>query len=100
MRRLSYTRVATRDLADILSYVADRAGDTKPALQFVQRIKAQCRRLAELPGALGRPRDDIRSGIRSFAYRGYVILFRYEDDSLRVISIIEGHRDIDAAMKG
>ncbi|MGQ3047102.1 MAG: type II toxin-antitoxin system RelE/ParE family toxin [Niveispirillum sp.] len=100
MRRLFYTSAASRDLADILSYLAERAGETKPALHFVQRLRAQCQKLAELPGTLGRPRDDIRSGIRSFAYRGYIILFRYEDDSLHIISIIEGHRDIDALMKG
>ncbi|MBP7339806.1 type II toxin-antitoxin system RelE/ParE family toxin [Niveispirillum sp.] len=99
MRRLSYTKAAARDLADILSYLAERAGDGEPALRFVQRLKGQCRRLAELPGALGRPRDDIRPGIRSFAYRGYVILFRYEDDVLRIIAVIEGHRDIDTLMK-
>lgn len=100
MRRLSYTKASTRDLADILSYLAEKAGYTKPALAFVRLLKAQCLKLAELPGSLGRPRDNLRPGIRSFAYRGYVILFQYGDDSLRIIRIIEGHRDIDALMKG
>ncbi|AUN31482.1 type II toxin-antitoxin system RelE/ParE family toxin [Niveispirillum cyanobacteriorum] len=84
----------------MLFYLAERAGVTKPALNFVQRLRAQCKKLAELPGTLGRPREEIRPGIRSFAYRGYVILFRYEDDGVCIIRIIEGHRDIDALMKG
>lgn len=96
MRRLAYTKMAVRDLADILSFIAERAGSTDPALRFIQRLRAQCGKLAVLPGTLGRPRDQIRPGIRSFAYRGYIILFRYEADCVRILSIVEGHRDLDA----
>jgi hypothetical protein len=34
--------------------------------------------------------------VRSFAFRGYVIFFRYRDDYFEVANIIEGHRDIEA----
>jgi len=34
-------------------------------------------------------------GIRSIPYGNYVILFRYNDPYLEIVSIIEGHRDIE-----
>lgn len=34
--------------------------------------------------------------MRSFAFRGYVIFFRYEADAVEVVNILEGHRDVDA----
>jgi plasmid stabilization system protein ParE len=64
------------------------AGSTDTSLRFVQRLRAQCAKLAVLPGTLGRPRDEVRPGIRSFAYRGYIILFRYEADCVRIVSIV------------
>lgn len=56
----------------------------------------QCAKLAALPGVLGRARPELRPDIRSFAFRGYVIFFRYRGDRLEVVSVLEGHRDIDA----
>jgi toxin ParE1/3/4 len=45
---------------------------------------------------MGRPRPELRPDLRSFAFKGYVILLRYEGDWLEIVNIIEGHRDIDA----
>lgn len=42
---------------------------------------------------MGQPRGDLGEGFRSFAARGYVIVFRYETGALRVLTIAEGHRD-------
>ena len=44
---------------------------------------------------MGRARPELRSDIRSFAFRDYVIFFRYIDDVFEVVNILEGHRDID-----
>lgn len=63
---------------------------------FTGGLRRQCRKLADLPGTLGRPRPELFVGLRSFAHRGYVILFRYEPGLLVVVNVVEGHRDIDA----
>ena len=34
--------------------------------------------------------------MRSFAFKGYVIFFRYEDDRFEVVNVLEGHRDVIA----
>ena len=53
--------------------------------------------MAQLPSTLGRPRPELRPDLRSFPFKGYVIFFRYlDDDSLEIVHIIEGHRDIAA----
>jgi plasmid stabilization system protein ParE len=52
-----------------------------------------------LPGTLGRARPELRPNIRSFAFRGYVIFFRYEGERLEVINVLEGHRDVESFYK-
>jgi toxin ParE1/3/4 len=56
----------------------------------------QCRKLASLPGTLGRPRPELRPDIRSFPFKGYMIFFRYKDDMFEVVNVLEGHRDVIA----
>jgi toxin ParE1/3/4 len=64
-------------------------------LNFTKQLRQQGSKPADLPGALGRARPELRSDIRSFAFRGYVISFRYAPDVLEVVDIQEGHRDIE-----
>ena len=47
--------------------------------------------LAALPGTLGRPRPDLGREVRSVAWQGYVIVFRYVGPRLQIVRIIEGH---------
>jgi toxin ParE1/3/4 len=47
-----------------------------------------------LPGTLGRSRPELRPDIRSFAFKGYVIFFRYEGTTFDVVNVLEGHRDV------
>ena len=96
MRRLVLLDAAVDDLTSILDYIARESGSPETARHFVDRIVRQCTRLASLPGMLGRARPELRADIRSFAFRGYVIFFRYRDDRLEVVSVLEGHRDVDA----
>jgi toxin ParE1/3/4 len=43
---------------------------------------------------MGWARPELRSDIRSVAFKGYVIFFRYVGDRFEVVNILEGHRDI------
>lgn len=49
-----------------------------------------------LPGTIGRPRAELRPDLRSFAFKGYLILFSYTADAVVIVNIIESHRDIGA----
>ena len=96
MRRLVYLTAAQRDLVSILEYVARESGSVAMAVGFTDRLQAHCAKLASLPGILGRARSELRPDIRSSALGNYVIFFRYRDDVLEVVNILEGHRDIGA----
>ncbi len=56
-------------------------------------LRAQCKKLAMLPGSLGRARPELRRDMRSFAIKGYVIFFRYEGQKLEVVNVLHGQRD-------
>jgi toxin ParE1/3/4 len=84
------------DLVDILTYIAEASGSIAVALSFVRQLRQRCHDLASLPGTIGRARPELRPDIRSIAFRGYVIFFRYVDDRFEVVNILEGHRDIIA----
>ncbi len=96
MYKLRYLSQAKDDLLEIKRYIARESGSQRIAFQFTHKIREQCQRLAELPGHIGRPRPELREGLRSFTYGNYVIFIRYNDNTLEVITIIEGHRDVEA----
>lgn len=96
MRRLVYLAAAQRDLLSILEHVTRESGSITIGVAFTDRLQAKCVRLASLPGILGRARPELRPDVRSSAFGNYVLFFRYRDDALEVINILEGHRDIDA----
>jgi len=95
LRRLVYLAAARRDLASILDYITRQSGSLAVGRGFTAQLRDQCTQLARLPGTLGRARPELRPDIRSLAFRGYVIFFRYRDDVLEVVNILEGHRDIE-----
>jgi toxin ParE1/3/4 len=94
MRRLIYLQAARRDLMAILEHIAREARDVEAGLRFTAILRQQCARLAALPGTLGTARPELRSELRSFPCRGYVIFFRYRDDAVEVVNILHGHRDV------
>jgi toxin ParE1/3/4 len=96
LRRLIYLPSARRDLLGIADYLTETSGSLEIASRIIFRLEAQCEKLARLPATLGRPRPDLRPDLRSFPYRGYLILFRYRGDALEIVNIVEGHRDVTA----
>jgi plasmid stabilization system protein ParE len=96
VRELVLLDTAIDDFVSILQHIARESGNRAVARQFVDRLWDQCARLAALRGTLGRPRPELGTDLRSFAFKGYVIFFRYTADSFEVIKVAEGHQDIDA----
>ena len=96
MRELVYTHAAKQDLLGILDYITAESGNVAVGLRFTMQLRQQCSKLATLPGTLGRARPELRPDIRSFAFKGYVIFFRYAAGVLEVVNILEGHRDIES----
>ena len=96
MYKLRYLAQAKDDLIAIKRYIARESGSQSVALQYAEKLRQQCRKLAELPGQIGRHRPELRRDLYSIPFGNYVIFFRRVNDVLEIITIIEGHRDIDA----
>ncbi|MCI0682877.1 MAG: type II toxin-antitoxin system RelE/ParE family toxin [Gemmataceae bacterium] len=91
--KLRITPRARTDLDDVWDYVSP-AGKTG-ADRYVTRIRKQCRMLARFPG-MGRPRDELAVGLRSFAVSPFVIFFRIEGKTVEILRILHGARDFAA----
>jgi putative addiction module CopG family antidote len=96
VRRLILLDSALADFASILEYIARESESRVIGRRFVNRLRDQCKKLASLPGTLGRSRPELQADLRSFAFKGYLIFFRYEADTFLVVNVLEGHRDITA----
>ena len=99
MYQLRYLAQAKDDLIAIKRYIARESGSSKTALQFTNKLREQCRKLAQLQGQIGQTRPELREELRSFPYGTYVIFFMYNGNYLDIISIIEGHRDIGSLFR-
>ena len=96
MRQAIFLSSVRADLLRILEYIAEESGSIAIGENFVAQLRGQCQKLAALNVKIGRARPELRPGIRSFPYKGYVIFFRYERVRFEVVNILEGHMDIDA----
>jgi toxin ParE1/3/4 len=96
MPTLRFTSRALDSIADIAAYIARSSGSRSTGQGFADRIRERCVALASLPGTLGRDRSELIPGLRSVAFKNYVIFFRYFRKDLEIITVLEGHRDIDA----
>ena len=91
------TDQARDDLAALWAAIA-AARDERTADRISRTILDRCRSHARMPET-GRPRDEIAPGLRSFPVRPYVVFFRPEDDTILVLRILHGRRDVDRVMR-
>jgi plasmid stabilization system protein ParE len=99
LRRLVLLDSALEDLAQIVRYITIESGNRAMGRRLRDTLRGQCKKLSVLPGTLGTARPDLLPGLRSFAYKNYIIFFRYTDHSFEVVNILEGSRDIPGFFK-
>jgi plasmid stabilization system protein ParE len=100
MARLRYSAAARDDLSSIAEYIAGENGSRAVAERFTGELRRKCRELAAAPIRMGRLRPELLPDLRSQPYRRYMIFFRYIDDVLEIVNVIEGHRDVGAFFGG
>ena len=91
MNDLQISPAAEADLDDIWDYVA--TDNPTAADRLIDSLSAQFEALAQFPG-IGRRRDDIQPGSRSFAFGKYVIYYNMIGQSLVISRVLHGARDI------
>ncbi len=94
MFRLVLLERANSDLDEIFEYVTHASGKTEIGLKVFTALIERCRRIADGKFQLGRPRPELGQDVRSLSDGRYVLFFRYRGDTLEMIRIIEGHRDL------
>jgi toxin ParE1/3/4 len=92
-RPLTWSPEALSDLSEIWDYYVKVAGP-HTADGIVRRIGEVCALLEEHPFA-GRPRNEVRPGLRSMAASPHVVFYRVNDDVAEIVRVLDGRRDLD-----
>jgi toxin ParE1/3/4 len=90
---------AETDLDDIWIYVACESGSMAVADRIVDVITDRFLMLADHPH-LGRARNDLRPGLRSFLTGNYAIFYRVDGTDVLILRVLHGSRDIEASLRG
>lgn len=83
---------AEADLVEIWVYIAE--DNLIAADSLLDLIDEKLKTLADTP-LMGRARDEILSGILSFAVGNYVIFYRPTDGGIEVVRVLHGARDLE-----
>lgn len=97
--RIVVTPEARDQLDQLYRFIASAAGDTDIALRFVDGIIDHIATLADFPKR-GSPRDDVRPGLRTVAWRRRVtITFVVEEHDVVVVGVFYGGRDFESLLR-
>ena len=83
---------AEHDLEAIFSYTERHFG-RRQAVFYVSQIDHSFVQLVSNPG-MGRMREEIRTGLRSFAHGNHIIFYRILTNHIRIVRILHARRDI------
>jgi toxin ParE1/3/4 len=92
MAAVYHTARARKDLGDIWFYLAERAGEER-ASRAVKRIEAASRLLATQP-RMGRPRPQLREGLRSWPVGDYIVFYFPLPDGIRVVRVLHSRQSL------
>ena len=85
---------AKADLSDIWQFIAEDSDDQADA--FIDLIDQKFQLLAQQSG-LGRRREELAEGLRSFPVGRYVIFYLLIPGGVQIVRVLHGARDIEAA---
>lgn len=83
---------ARTDLIEIWDYIADDSEARADA--FIDTIDRKIRALAEQPN-MGRARDELETGLRSFPVGRYVIFYLPIPEGVDIVRVLHGARDLE-----
>jgi toxin ParE1/3/4 len=83
--------LAQEDLIEIWEYIADDSIDRADA--FIDIIDGKLRTLAAQP-MMGRARDELMAGLRSFPVGRYILFYELVTDGIALVRVLHSARDI------
>ena len=85
------------ELDSVWQYIAEESGSPETAKRAVHSITKTFSLLGKYPH-IGRTRDDLRHGLRTFAAGSFVIIYRVDGDDVLILHILHGRRDIQSLL--
>ncbi len=92
MARVTRRPQAVADILEIWDYIAEDS--IAAADRWVDRLDETLQVWATQP-MMGRARNELAAGVRSFAFGKYVVFFSALADGIDVVRVLHGARDID-----
>ena len=90
------TQRARRDVLEIWQYIAE---DSAPAAdRFIDRLIHHFQLVGDNP-RVGRSRDELRLGYRSFPVGDYLLFYRITAPAVSVMRVVHGRRDLEALFR-
>lgn len=86
---------AERDLDDIAYYIAKETGSLDIAERLIDSITNRFYLLASHP-KIGRARDDLLAGTRSFPVGNYIIIYDIDGEDVQILRVVHGRRNLAA----
>jgi toxin ParE1/3/4 len=86
---------ARADLSTIWNYIVTESGNVTAADGVIDAITERFYLLSQHP-RMGRPRDDLRPGLRSFSVGEYVDTI--EDENVEILFVFHGRQDIEGQL--
>ena len=96
MQRLRITPRATLDLIEIWNYIADDSLEN--ADRFIDELYETLGQLSRHPG-MGCQREEVAPGLRSFPHYRYVIFYKADSNSVKIVRVLHGARDVEAGFE-
>ena len=96
-RRIVYAAEARLELLNIAEYSRTQWGEDH-ARVFFEGLKAAIERLAETPEA-GSEVPVVRQGLRRWVHRSLAIFYTLENDTVRIVAVLDGRRDAVSALE-
>jgi toxin ParE1/3/4 len=90
------SRQAEADLDELWLYIAAHNPDA--ADRMVDAVLEGSRMHVRFPG-MGQSRDELRPGLRCFVVSPYVVFYRPVEDTIEVLRILHGARDIGSILE-
>lgn len=83
---------AEQDIGEIYDYGVYRFGNDQ-AIKYLTELDFTFNQIVKNP-ELGKKRDEIKVGLRSLPKNSHVIFYRLIEDSIRIVRVLHGSRDL------
>lgn len=98
MIRFKLTERALRDLREISSYTKREWG-AEQERRYRQQLELELQKLS-LNANIGRSREDVGFGVRSFRVGSHIAFYVHGDDGITVLRLLHPSRDVESKPLG